>query len=194
MEIVKPDAELLWITPNAEKIIEQAGRICYMSDMRDSAEFIRMIKKRGHYSVLEHASASIKFICDRGVSHETVRHRHASFSQESTRFCNYSSKRFNGNIKVIEPLFKNTESKKIWADVVGVIEQAYMHLLDFGESPQTARSVLPTCLKTEFVMTCNFREWLHVFELRTTEDAHPQIKEIMDKALNLLNMACPAVF
>ena len=116
MNIIQPSATLEWITPNAMQIIEKAGRVCYKSETKisnDSAEsFIKNILKRGHESVIEHASASFRIITDRGITHEIVRHRIASFSQESTRYCNYSNAKFNNAISVIEPPELTITTKK----------------------------------------------------------------------------------
>jgi len=201
MIIVEPSAELLWITPNAEQVIEAAGRTCYKSEDKitpdSAAKFIRMIMKSGHHSVIEHASASIRFVCDRGVTHEMVRHRLAAYSQESTRYCNYGKTKFAGQIKVIEPPFRDArKSRTVWEAAVLAVEHAYLSLIELGEKPQIARSVLPNCLKTEIVMTCNFREFCHVFELRTSANqrAHPQIREVMDMACRILIRECPTIF
>lgn len=200
MIIVRPSAELLWITPNAERMIELSGRTCYKSEDKmtpeSSEKFVRKIRSLQHLSVLEHAVASFKFVCDRGVTHEMVRHRLASYSQESTRYCNYSKCKFDGQIKLIEPPFKHASSTEEWKDVMEIIELTYLHLIKSGESPQIARSILPNCLKTEIVMTCNFREWLHVIALRSSDNkrAHPQIIEVIDMAREILMEKCPAVF
>lgn len=200
MIIVKPSAELLWITPNAERMIELSGRTCYKSEDKMTPEsavkFVKKIKSLQHLSVLEHASASFKFVCDRGVTHEMVRHRLASYSQESTRYCNYSKSKFGGEMKVIEPPFKNKKSLIVWLDIIARVEYSYMRLLELGEPPQMARSVLTNCLKSEIVMTCNFREWLHVIALRSSANprAHPQIIEVIDMAEEILIEKCPAVF
>jgi len=198
MIIVNPSVELLSITRDAEKLLEKAGRTCYKSEDKitddSAARFIGMICNRSHASVLEHASASFRFVCDRGVTHEMVRHRLAAFSQESTRYCNYGKGKFQGQINVIEPPFKTDQSKKIWTQAMKDIETVYLGLLKNGESPEMARSVLPNCLKTEIVMTCNFREWLHVFNVRTSPAAHPQIAEVMEMAREILQKKCPAVF
>ncbi len=192
MLFVKPAAKLLWITPDAEKIIERSGRVCYKSENtitdESSAKFIRMIIDRKHESVLEHASASLLFICDRGVSHELVRHRLASYSQESTRYCNYKKDKFNNQITVIEPTgIKNDKQFMAWRESVLMSEKVYMKLIDDGISPQIARSVLPTCLKTEIVVTTNLREWRHIFNVRRAKDAHPQIRDIMEEAFRILS-------
>lgn len=198
MIVVTPSADLLSITRDAEKLLEKAGRTCYKSEDKitddSAARFINMICNRNHASVLEHASASFRFVCDRGVTHEMVRHRLAAFSQESTRYCNYGKGKFQGQIKVIEPPLKSEKGRQIWTRAMKDIETAYLGLLDNGESPEMARSVLPNCLKTEIVMTCNFREWLHVFHVRTSAAAHPQIVEVMKMAQNILRKECPAVF
>lgn len=199
--IVKPSCELRWTTPNALQEIERAGRVCYKSEDKitdDSAvKFVRQIMKRGHHAVIEHAVASFYFVCDRGVTHEMVRHRLAAYCQESTRYCNYGADKFNGQLRVIEPPFKNPEvSKAIWDKAMAEDEKNYLELIAAGEPPQIARSVLPTCLKTEIIMTCNFREWLHVFSLRSSQNngAHPQIIEIMDMAQDVLANLFPVVF
>lgn len=200
MIIVEPSAELLWITPNAERMIELSGRTCYKSEDKMTPEsavkFVKKIRTLQHLSVLEHGVASFKFVCDRGVTHEMVRHRLASYSQESTRYCNYSKCKFGGEIKVIQPPFKHNTSLKDWRDVCEIVEGVYLRLIRAGESPQVARSVLPNCLKTEIVMTCNFREWLHVIALRSSANkrAHPQIIEVIDMAEKILIEKCPAVF
>lgn len=199
MITVKPQVELLFVTPDAAKLIEAAGRTCYKSEDRiteDSAKrFVHMLKNvKKHMSVIEHASATLRFICDRGVTHEMVRHRIAAFSQESTRYCNYGKCKFGGQISVIEPPFAHPESKEVWRGIMEEVETVYLAMLGRGEKPEIARSILPNCLKTEIVMTCNFREWLHVFDLRTCPQAHPQIREVMIIAQNLLHEACPEVF
>lgn len=198
MKIVKPSVELIWITPNAAQVIEHAGRICYKSEEKmgdgTSESFVAMLKKRGHLSVIEHASASLKFICDRGVTHEMVRHRIASYSQESTRYCNYGNDRFGREITFIEPPFENAEQRETWARAMEETEMVYMSLLDQGATPQMARSVLPNSQKTEIMMTANFREWIHFFDLRCAKASHPQMREVAHKALEILQREAPEVF
>lgn len=193
MKIVKPSVELLWITPNAEKMIELAGRTCYKSESKiteeSSAKFVKMLIDRGHTAMIEHAVASLKFIIDRGVSHELVRHRLCSFAQESTRYVNYKE-----GIEVICPEGLDKYSFASWHNTCNTAEKMYINMIENGCKPEIARSVLPTCLKTEIVVTCNFREWLKIFELRTSKFAHPQIKQIMLKALNILYDQVPNIF
>ena len=170
MKIIKPDVQFITPIDGATilKRLEQCGRVCYKSEDKiteGSAEkFVAGIIKRGHEAVLEHCSFTVKFICDRGVSHEIVRHRMASYCQESTRYCNYSKDGFGNEITVIEPCFwdKNSLAGKVkmdcWRIAMRDAEDAYFALLDEGCTPQEARSVLPNSLKTEVVMTANIRE------------------------------------
>lgn len=186
--------------------IEQAGRVCYKSEeniTEDSAKkFCANILKRGHEAVLEHCAFTVKFIVDRGVSHEIVRHRVASYCQESTRYCNYSKDKFGNEITVIKPCFwnedgdENKDSVKYatWKRGVEYAENAYFELIDLGASPQEARSVLPNSLKTEVVMTANIREWRHFLKLRTSSAAHPQIREVAIPLLKELQEKIPVLF
>jgi len=180
--------------------IETKGRVCYKSEDRitdDSAEkFIDSIAKRGHMSVLEHSSISVKFIVDRGVSHEIVRHRPAAYSQESTRYCNYMNGTFGKHITVIEPFFfKDTISMwNEWAMSCSDAERQYERLLLLGATPQEARSVLPNSLKTEIWMTANIREWLHFFNLRAAKPAHPQMRQVAIPLLLKLQQLLPPIF
>ena len=182
------------------KSIEKAGRTCYKSEDRiteESAEnFIRMLIERGHESVLEHASITVRFVCDRGISHEIVRHRIASFSQESTRYCNYSNDRFRNNITFIKPCFldEGTGGYKLWKQAMFIAEKEYFELLNLGCTPQEARSVLPNSIKTEVVMTANLREWRHFLKLRTAKAAHPQMRELTVPLLHELQEQIPVVF
>jgi thymidylate synthase (FAD) len=146
-----------------------------------------MLISRDHEAMLEHVSASFRIITDRGISHELVRHRIASFAQESTRFCSYAKDKFNSEITVIEPDFSGAKNdyeqpeevtRTIWREAVSEAESAYLKLIRNNISPQFARSVLPNCLKTEINMTANAREWRHFLKLRLAPAAHPQIREI----------------
>lgn len=202
MKVIKPSVEIIdsFDGQDVIKKLERCGRVCYKSEDKitdDSAyKFIENIIKRGHESVLEHFSFSVKFICDRGISHEIVRHRIASYSQESTRYCNYSKDDFGTEITVIEPCFlvPGTEGYKLWEGACLVAEQMYFKMLDWGCTPQEARVVLPTSLKTELVMTANIREWRHFLKLRTSPAAHPQMKEVAGLLLKELKAKIPVVF
>jgi thymidylate synthase (FAD) len=192
MKIIKPSVELLWITPNAEKTIELAGRVCYKSESKiteDSAsKFCKMLIKMGHLAMIEHGVASLKFITDRGISHQLVRHRLCSFAQESTKI-NYKD-----GIQVIEPPGLDLTARTLWERSMLLAESAYKDLILLGYTPLIARSVLPTCLKTEIIVTANFREWLKIFELRISKYAHPQIQEVMIMAKEILKKECPSIF
>jgi thymidylate synthase (FAD) len=136
-----------------------------------------------------HAWYSVHIVCDRGVSHELVRHRDASFAQESTRYCNYSRGKYDSEITVIEPFFYKGNSLKYnkWKAAMHIAERAYMELLALDSTPQEARSVLPNSLKTEIVITAPVYEWIHIFNLRvkgTTGAPHPQMKEVMEPIYN----------
>ena len=180
--------------------IELAGRTAYKSEDKitnDSAEsFVKMILDRGHLSVIEHYSITVRIICDRGVSHEIVRHRLASYTQESTRYCNYAKGKFGNEITVIKPCFwnENSEKYKIWEQTIEQIENAYNKLIELGSTPQEARSILPNSLKTEIVMTMNLREWHHFFTLRTSKAAHPQMREVAIPLLQEFKKRVPIVF
>ncbi len=182
------------------KKIEKAGRTCYKSEDRttpDSAkDFIRMIVKSGHESVIEHEKITVRFICDRGVTHEIVRHRLASYSQESTRYCNYSKDKYDNQVTFIKPIFwdENSENYKIWERACLEAEKLYIELVNNGATPQEARSVLPNSVKTEIVVTANLREWRTILKQRTSSRAHPQMQEVMRPLLNSLKEALPVVF
>lgn len=182
------------------KHVERCGRICYKSEgniTEDSyLKFVQSIINRGHESVLEHASFSVLFIVDRGVSHEIVRHRMASYSQESTRYCNYASGKFGEEITVIEPSFfkQGSPEYKSWEISCLEAEAQYFSLLSDGATPQQARAVLPNSLKTELIMTANLREWRHFFKLRTAGGAHPQMREVAIPLLEHMRRQIPIIF
>ena len=202
MKVISPDVIILDEIDGAAILrkIEMCGRTCYKSENKitDSSakQFVRNIIQREHESVLEHVNITVKFICDRGVSHEIVRHRIASYSQESTRYCNYSNEQFGSEITVIEPCFlaRDTPGYSKWWLACKQAEEAYFDLLDYGCSPQEARAVLPNSLKTEVVMTANLREWRHFLRLRTSAAAHPQMREVACILLNKLKAKIPVVF
>ena len=180
--------------------IESFGRVCYKSEQNitddSSIDFIRKIIKNGHESVIEHEKISVKFICDRGVTHEIVRHRIASYSQESTRYCNYSQDRFGNELTFVKPIFWEEASNEyeLWKETMLNIEQVYNKLISMNASAEQARSVLPNSLKTEIVVTMNLREWRHFFKLRTSKRAHPQMREISIPLLNEMKKLLPAIF
>ena len=183
--------------------IEQVARTCYKSEGKiqegSAAKMVAFLIKSGHEAMLEHASVTVKFVVDRGISHELVRHRLASFAQESTRYCNYSKDDFGSEITFIIPEYLEYKSEdwNIWKESMKQAEDAYFKMLDFGLSPQQARAVLPNSLKTEVVMTANLREWRHFFKLRalgTTGKPHPQMLEVAVPLLEDMKNLIPVVF
>lgn len=234
INIIKPGYEIL--TPISEGGIEElqkielAARTCYKSedkispDGESAKKLVKNLIKSGHEAMLEHGTLSVKFICDRGVSHELVRHRIASYAQESSRFCSYNKDKFGNTITVIEPCFYNDISEEdkatirewvdicdnkaaneaglspsewrylFWYNACETASACYMDMLWHGATPQEARDVLPNSLKTEVVMTANYREWRNVFKLRCAADAHPQIREIMIPLCQELQKRIPLLF
>ena len=193
MQVIKPSIEIIDMD-DYEKIvkkIERIGRVCYKSEGKiteDSAEkFIKGLLTRQHESVIEHENVTVRFVCDRGVTHEIVRHRIASYSQESTRYCNYSGDKFDNQITVIDlasgfqyDLSKENDKAKyeVWTKAMENAEQSYFRMLELGATPQEARSVLPNSLKTEIVVTMNLRYWRNFFRLRVDSHAHPQMRKV----------------
>jgi thymidylate synthase (FAD) len=220
MHVIKPNYEII-NEPDWDAVIislEKAIRTCYKSEKKIDAgtadKLIRSIISRGHESTLEHASMSVRFVCDRGVSHEMVRHRLCSFSQESTRYVNYSpeGKNNEGDMQFILPPwldgtqtegryhlahFDGWEVKRpehIWLQSMIEANRAYILLIEQGWKPEQARSVLPNSLKTEIVVTTNMRDWRHIFHLRCDKTAHPQMRELMLPLYCELRKKCPALF
>lgn len=183
-------------------LIERAGRVCYKSEDRitenSSAIFIKNIIKRGHEAVLEHGIITVRVICDRGVSHEIVRHRIGAYCQESTRYCNYSKEKFGKTITFILPAdyekSENCFKFDVWEKAMKAAEMAYFEMLEKGATPQEARSVLPNSTKTEMYITYNIREWRHFLKLRTSAAAHPDMQKIANKILALFKKEYPLFF
>ena len=218
MNILKAGFEIL--TPISEggieelKHIEKIGRVCYKSegkiteDGESAKKFVKMLIDRGHEAMIEHSSLSVKFVVDRGVSHELVRHRIASFAQESTRYVNYSLEKFGNEINVIDirdginldNKMKNMDSDTIsaimgeWCLAMEDAEKHYMKMIELGATPQIARSVLPNSTKTEITITANYREWRNFFKLRVPNTAHPQMREVTIPLLKELKCRLPIIF
>lgn len=213
MKIVEPRYE--WLDgrkPNGTVILDiitKAGRVAYQSEREGgSAEFVRSLIKRGHESVLEHAKVSVVVTCDRGITHEVVRHRIASYTQESTRYCNYTGDRFGSEIQFIDLGGGIARDKKMqnltlatikailteWAEACEDAERHYNRMIELGATPQIARSVLNNSLKTQIVITMNMREWRHFFQLRNAPDAHPQMREVAEMLLEPFKQAIPVIF
>lgn len=216
MKIVEPKYEIL--TDISEggikelKQIERVARVCYKSedkitpDGESAKKLVGFLVKQGHEAMLEHSQLSVLFTCDRGVANELTRHRIASFAQESTRYCNYSKEKFGGELSFIRPYYidvTDTDEKResaeytpgsTWLDSCESAEILYKDMIALGMRPEQARCVLPLCLKTEIVVTANYREWRNIFKLRTPVAAHPQMRELMCPLLMELQKKIPVVF
>ena len=202
MKIIRPSFEILDEIDGDDilKRIEIAGRTCYKSESNitsDSAKkFVASVIKNGHESVIEHEKITVRIICDRGITHEIVRHRLASYSQESTRYCNYSKDKFGNELTFIRPPFfeKGSEIYQIWLSAMQESELNYLDMIESGVKPEEARTVLPNSLKTEIIVTMNLREWRHFFKVRTADAAHPQMREIARPMLESFKNLIPVVF
>jgi len=219
MKIIKPSYEIMTKINREEilKTLEMAGRTCYKSEDKiteeSASKFVKVLIKSGHEAMIEHYSLTMKIICDRGVTHEIVRHRVASYAQESTRYCNYGQDKFGKQITFILPnwfeygcstyedilngkyekvFIKDAEAE--WIQQMASAESSYIRLLDLGWTPQEARSVLPNSLKTEIIVTMNMRELRHFLRLRSAKVAHPQIREIAIPLLEELKEKLPEIF
>jgi thymidylate synthase (FAD) len=217
MRIIEPGFELLFTEQlnDITKRLERIARTCYKSEDRISEgsdlKLIQTLLSRKHFPMFDHVSISVRVICDRGVTHEIVRHRIAAYAQESTRFCNYSKARFGNHLTFIKPCFfpdipcgefdgpKDFEERLSpaevnWLAAISESEHRYINLLNLGCKPEEARSVLPNSLKTEIVMTLDLTAWHHFFELRTGKAAHPQMREIAIPMLEEFKANVPLVF
>lgn len=203
MNVIKASAEIenKEIFKGMEERIERVGRTCYKSEgliaPGSAKELIRKFIILGHDAMLEHGGMiTVRFVVDRGISHEIVRHRIASYAQESTRYCNYANDKFGGNLTFIKPCFWEDGSPQIrtWEKAMELAEKQYFKLLQDGATPQMARSILPTSLKTEIVMSANPREWRAFFRLRTSCAAHPQMTEVTRPLLEKFKQYAPILF
>lgn len=202
MKIIKSSIEVEWLETGEQilKRIEKKGRTAYKSHdkITDSSAkaFVEKIMRSGHHSVIEHIVVGVKVICDRGVSHEIVRHRIGSYTQESTRYCNYSDDRFGGQLTFIMPSWTTDDTFLYgrWKFAMQMAEETYLHMIKNHAMPQEARSVLPNSLKTEIEITYNLREWLHFLNLRTAKDAHPDMQVVAKMILAEFKNHIPVIF
>lgn len=209
MKIVDPSYEILTNISKGGieelKHIERCGRVCYksedkISDDGESAKsFVKMLIERGHEAMLEHSNLCVKFILDRGSTHDLVRHRIASFAQESTRYCNYAKEKFGSCLTFVRPHYfmgcnGDTVKEIVWMNAMRDAEMYYLELINLGSSPQEARSVLPNSLKAELIISANYREWRNILRLRTAKNVHPHIKQVMIPLLMRLKNEIPVVF
>ena len=203
MKIIKQSHNILDDINEVEilKRIEKIARVCYKSEGNTTEnscfKFVKMLVDKGHHAMLEHCSLSVKFITDRGISHELIRHRLASYAQESTRYVNYGK----SGIEIIKPVFTHSEFDstldEVWCEQMSEAEFTYNQMIEAGFPPQDARSVLPNSTKTEIVVTANLREWRHIFALRavgTTGKPHPQMRALMIPLLQEFKAKIPVVF
>ena len=218
MKLILPAVEIIQLPPRdfVLELLEEAGRTCYKSEGKACAgsapKFVHNIAQvKKHESVVEHAMATVRFTVDRGVSHELVRHRLASFSQESTRYVDYSGDKTDGHCQFIIPNWLpdlqpgliqpgsvgsgQSEATNVWLGTMSDAERAYAFMRkNLQWTPQQARCVLPNSTKTEVVMSCNMREWSHVFRMRTALNAHPQMREVMIPLCNALKAHLPELY
>ena len=205
MRVINAGYEIISDLNGAEilKHIERCARVCYKSEDRitdGSAEkMVAALIRSGHEAMLEHYSFTVKFICDRGIANELVRHRIASFAQESSRYCCYAKDKFGKELTFINPCFWEPDSDNYarWFHEMDESEKTYLAMIESGATPEQARDILPTSIKTEIVMTANLREWRHFFKLRAegvTGKPHPQMLEITIPLLKELKQKVPVVF
>ena len=205
MRVINAGYEIISNLNGAEilKHIERCARVCYKSEDRitdDSAEkMVAALIRSGHEAMLEHYSFTVKFICDRGIANELVRHRIASFAQESSRYCCYAKDKFGKELTFINPCFWEPDSDNYarWFHEMDEAEKTYLAMIEDGATPEQARDILPMSIKTEIVMTANLREWRHFLKLRaegTTGKPHPQMLEITIPFLKELKQKIPVVF
>lgn len=205
MRVINAGYEIISDLNGAEilKHIERCARVCYKSEDRitdGSAEkMVAALIRSGHEAMLEHYSFTVKFICDRGIANELVRHRIASFAQESSRYCCYAKDKFGKELTFINPCFWEPDSDNYarWFHEMDESEKTYLAMIESGATPEQARDILPMSIKTEIVMTANLREWRHFFKLRAegvTGKPHPQMLEITIPFLKELKQKIPVVF
>jgi thymidylate synthase (FAD) len=187
--------ELLFITPNAEKLIETAGRTSYLSFDKQKEntekEFIRMLLKMGHYSVLEHAYVTFRISdVSRSFTHQLVRHRLCSYTQQSQRYVDES------NFNCVEPasIKDNSKAHSLFTKFMGEAKRVYSELQRLGIRNEDARFVLPNAVESQIVVTANLREWRHIIGLRGNPDAQWEIREVAIEVLKILQKYAPTVF
>lgn len=195
MELTKPTVTLLAVTPGAEKLIEEAGRTCYLSLDRiaegSEKSFIRNCIKRGHHSILEHASASFRITgASRAFTHQLVRHRLASFSQQSQRYVDEAG----FNYVIPESVLADDDAALIFRDFMALAEETYRRLRDRGIRKEDARFVLPNASESQIVFSANFRELRTIFDLRLDRSAQWEIRRVCVEMLKALQKEAPSVF
>ena len=182
------------------KRIERACRICYRSEEKITEDSYKNLLKncinRGHESVLEHEKISVRLVGDIGTYKDLTRHRHASFSVESTRYCNYGNDKFDNEIKIMKPchIEEGTELYEIWKNGIENMEKSYMEMAKKGAKPDQLRMLLPHSTAAEYAMTANIREWKHILNLRCSKHAHPAIRQLLIPLLLKFKEDMPEIF
>ncbi len=204
MREIEQGAELVQCTPEADRMLERIARVCYNSEERMACDcpdgycekcrarrdkFLGGLKERRHDSIFEHAVATFRLVTDRGITHELVRHRLASYTQSSTRYIKYDD-----GVPVVRPLFVSAAEEAIWRRAAEAAEAGYRELLAAGVPAQNARDVLPTCTAATLFVTANFREWRHILKLRLAKGVHPKIRVLARLIWEKLSPLCPAYF
>lgn len=200
MRVINARARILTPINGKEvlELIERAGRTCYRSKSgEDTApNFVANLIKRGHESVLEHVNVNVEIVCDRGIMAELTRHRHASFSIESTRYCNYNKSPMHFISPSIDNLPYDVQDMVNSQFVENCIrvESQYRYMIINGATPEVARAILPNSLATTIIMTANLREWRHIFKLRTSKASHPDMRALMIPLLEEFKKQVEVVF
>ena len=181
------------------KRIERACRTCYRSEDKISEESYKNLLtnclNRGHESVLEHEKITVRIYSDIGTYKDLTRHRFASFSVESTRYCSYNKDKYGNEIAVVNPVYmEDKEVFETWKKAIEDMEKAYMKMKELGASTDMCREILPHSTAAEYTMTANIREWKHILELRTTNHVHPAIRQVLIPLLLLFKEQMPEIF
>jgi len=200
MKIVKPWIEIPEIDGiKIMKSLEKAAKQCYRTQSNITEEsydhFLRNCINRGHESVLEHEKVTVRIYSDIGSYKDLTRHRHASFSVESTRYCNYSKDKFGNEISFMDPChIEDKEIYEMWKKQMEDIEKTYNLMASKGATSDQLRMILPHSTAAEYVMTANIREWRHIFSLRADKHAHPTVQQVMIPLLLYFKQQMPALF
>ena len=201
MKLIEPSIEVQSFNgKQIMKNIEQACRTCYRSEDKISNESYKTLLKncitRGHESIMEHEKITVRMVCDIGVYKDLTRHRIASFSIESTRYCNYGKDKFDNEIKFIKPcnIDEDSDLYAFWKHTMERIEMNYLHMAEHGATPDQMRMILPHSTAAEVCMTANIREWRHILDLRTKKMTHPSIRQILIPLLLLFKTEMPELF
>lgn len=201
MKIIEPSIQVENVDyKQIMKNLERACRTCYRSEGKITEESYKTLLKncinRGHESILEHEKVTIRMMCDIGVYKDLTRHRIASFSIESTRYCNYGKDKFDNQIKFIKPvnMDEGTELYKKWYSTCEIIEKNYVEMSNLGATPDQLRMLLPHSTAAEVTMTANIREWKHIFSLRCTNHTHPAVEQLMIPLLLKFKKEMPEIF